>query len=319
MSQKQRFEPELNNAPKNSFVRSGYVIIDKPKGLSSAVVVGKVKRRLGAVKVGHAGTLDPDATGLLVCLVNGATKIAPYIAEGVKVYEGTFRFGVTTSSDDMAGKIIATSESIPAEDDVQKVAASFIGEIQQIPPRVSAIQVGGRRAYDMERKGAEFELAARNVEIHSIKLQRVDDFVYSYEISCGAGTYIRSIARDIGEQLGCGGVVETLRRVASGPAHIAQSIQLEDLSEGSIVDWPALLPHLPIVDLPLQLSRDLLQGREYALEQVTSYIESAKVAGGSESVIYREVGRNESCGILKRIPTGWVYMVSAMPQFGLGK
>jgi tRNA pseudouridine55 synthase len=301
--------------PKNSFTRSGYVIIDKPSGFSSAAIVGRVKRTLGAVKVGHAGTLDPDATGLLVCLINGATKIAPYILDGRKIYEGTIRFGVRTTTDDMAGEIIETSNLLPSPEAVQKVLPHFQGEIQQIPPRVSAIQIDGRRAYDMERKGQAFDLIARSVQVFSIELSQVDGAVYRYRIECGPGTYIRSLARDIGDALGCGGAVETLRRVASGPADISAAIKIDDLSQSKVVDWTSLLPQLPIFDVPLPLARDLLQGREYALE---TFAECAKEVS-DDLVIYRLTGRDESCGILKREEGHWKYEVSAMPQFGLGK
>lgn len=300
---------------KNSFTRSGFVIIDKPKGFSSAAIVGRVKRTLGAVKVGHAGTLDPDATGLLVCLVNGATKIAPYILEGRKVYEGTIRFGVRTSTDDMAGDILETSERIPTLQELEAVLPRFRGDIQQIPPRVSAIQIDGRRAYDMERRGQSFELSARPVHVYELSLSQKNGAVFGYRIECGAGTYIRSLARDIGDAVGCGGAVETLRRVASGPVDLSTSIQLEELSPDKVTDWTPLLPHLPIVDLPLQLARDLLQGREFALETFAPF--GAGIEG--DLVIYRLKDRDESCGILKRVGEKWKYEVSAMPQFGLGR
>jgi tRNA pseudouridine55 synthase len=301
--------------PKNSFHRSGYVIIDKPSGFSSAAIVGRVKRTLGAVKVGHAGTLDPDATGLLVCLVNGATKIAPYILEGRKIYEGTIRFGVKTTTDDMAGEIIETNDILPSPMAVQEALGSFKGEIQQVPPRVSAIQIEGRRAYDMERKGQAFDLNARTVHVFAIELSQVDSAVYRYRIECGAGTYIRSLARDIGEILGCGGAVETLRRVASGPVDVSTAIPIEELSQTKVLDWTTLLPHIPIIDVPLQLARDLLQGREYALVAFSEYAKDVP----DDSVIYRLSGRDESCGIIRRAEGRWKYEVSAMPQFGLGK
>jgi tRNA U55 pseudouridine synthase TruB len=199
--------------------------------------------------------------------------------------------------------------------EVQRALAGFVGVIQQVPPRVSAIQIDGRRAYDLERKGKEFNLAARPVTVHNFTLTRLENAVYKYRIECGPGTYVRALARDLGAMLGCGGAVETLRRIASGVVDIAQGIRPEEVSGDTVRDWPALLPHLPVIDVPLQLARDLLQGREAALGQFESFV----VQRAGEQVVYRCEGSVESCGILQHTDIGWRYLVSAMPQFGLGR
>ena len=256
-------------------MHSGIILIDKPAGITSAGVVGRVKRVLGAERVGHAGTLDPDATGLLVILVNGATRVASYAAEGTKRYSGVMRLGVTTSTDDMAGEVLSESSEIPAFEKVVEASRQFTGPIQQIPPKVSAIKVQGKRAHKLSREGQEFELMAREVTVSRFDIAKVSPSSFSYVVECSPGTYVRSLARDIGEVLGCGGAVESIRREKSGPLSVDGGISLEQISWGHLQDWSLLIPHIPRVEIPEEMAAAILNGHQLTLKRVAALPEVA--------------------------------------------
>lgn len=278
-------------------MRSGVLMIDKPAGLSSAAVVARVKRALGAQRVGHAGTLDPDATGLLVCLLNGATRVASYALEGRKVYSGTMRLGVRTSTDDMAGTVLEECHDLPTFEYVQEAARGFLGISDQVPPKVSAVKVGGQRAYKLQRAGKDVDLRGRAVTVDQFEVTAISPRSIGYRIVCSPGTYVRALARDLGEKLGCGGAAETIRREGSGHLSVKNAVALDQISWDAVVDWSMLIPHVPRIVLPAHVAMDLLRGRTAALSAVDPFIGS--LPGEHTLVAYAaEDDRGETLGLL---------------------
>lgn len=208
---------------------SGVLLVDKPSGLSSARVVSIVKKRLGAKKLGHAGTLDPLATGLLVLLVNSATKLSDRLMGGDKVYSGVIRFGVRTTTDDIDGEVLETQKVRLDKQQLADLIVRFIGEIDQMPPSVSALKVAGVRAYKLAREGKKVDLKPRKVRIDDFWWEMLDNERIRFRLSCSKGTYIRSIARDLGVQTGFGAVIEELRREVSLPFEVSDAVSLEEV------------------------------------------------------------------------------------------
>ncbi|MEL6523859.1 MAG: tRNA pseudouridine(55) synthase TruB [Pseudomonadota bacterium] len=209
---------------------SGWVIVDKPAGVGSTDVVGKVRWAFQAQKAGHAGTLDPAATGVLAVALGEATKVVPYVTDAHKAYQFTVRWGQATTTDDAEGEVIAHSATRPDAAAIEAALPEFRGQISQVPPRVSAVKVDGARAYDLAREDAEFELAARPLWVERLELTACPDADHSeFEMECGKGGYVRSIARDLGERLGCLGHVTNLRRVWSGPFEAEGALDYETL------------------------------------------------------------------------------------------
>lgn len=297
-------------------MRSGIFLIDKPAGVTSAGVVGRVKRILKAEKVGHAGTLDPDATGLLIILVNGATKVASFAADGMKRYSGVMQLGVTTSTDDLAGEVLSVNAAVPSFSIIQEQSKQFVGSISQVPPRVSAIKVGGKRAHKLVRQGEDFELKARSVDVYRFDISPLDGGKVSYVIECSPGTYVRSLARDLGDVCGCGGAVESIRREVSGGFSLEGSISLEDISWERLRDWTLLLPGLPVVRLCDTRCLDLLNGRQGALKEVSSLAPVAALPIDSLLAYGRE-GSAESLGLLRKTSSGEV-VIQVNLERGLG-
>lgn len=211
----------------------GWLVIDKPLGITSSNVVGKVKFLTKAQKVGHGGTLDPLASGILPIGLGEATKTMPFIVDATKEYGFTVKFGSATDSDDLEGAIIEEGGRIPAESEVLEVLPRFTGTIDQIPPAYSAIKVDGQRAYKLARDGEMVELKPRPVEIQSLSLEAFDaeKGEAAFHVACGKGTYVRSLARDIAKAVGSCGHVVTLRRLRVGPFGLKQAISLEKLEE----------------------------------------------------------------------------------------
>lgn len=227
---------------------SGWVIVDKPAGMTSTAVVGKVRWAFDAKKAGHAGTLDPAATGVLAVALGEATKTVPYIMDALKCYRFAVRLGAATNTDDAEGEVIATSDLRPADDAIQAALAAFRGQIEQVPPQFSAVRVDGERAYALARAGEEMDLAARPLWVESIGLtRRIDEATVELEMVCGKGGYVRSIARDLGQALGCLGHVLWLRREWSGPFDAADGTSVERIEE------LARTPALDDLLLPLEL------------------------------------------------------------------
>ncbi len=210
---------------------SGWIIVDKPSGKSSTAVVNKVRWAFQAKKAGHAGTLDPDATGLLAIALGEATKTVPYVTEATKAYEFTIRLGAATNTDDTEGEVIASSDLRPSDDEIRAALSSFTGDILHVPPKFSAVKVDGQRAYAMARAGKDVELKPRPLFVESLALRsRPDPNHAALEMVCGKGGYVRSIARDLGETLGCFAHVETLRRLWSGPFDLKDAVTLDQIA-----------------------------------------------------------------------------------------
>jgi tRNA pseudouridine55 synthase len=209
---------------------SGWVVVDKPAGVTSTAVVGKVRWAFDAKKAGHAGTLDPEATGVLAVALGEATKTVPYITDALKAYRFTVRWGAATNTDDAEGEIIATAQNRPSKAQIEAALPSFQGEIMQVPPQFSAVKVDGERAYKRARDGEELTLAARPLYVDEISLAGQPDADHAIlDLVCGKGGYVRSIGRDLGEALGCYGHVTTLRRLWSGPFEASQGLSLDQI------------------------------------------------------------------------------------------
>ncbi|KIN75241.1 tRNA pseudouridine synthase B [Sulfitobacter noctilucae] len=226
---------------------SGWLVVDKPAGPTSTAVVNKVRWAMDAKKAGHAGTLDPDATGILAIALGEATKTVPFITDALKAYTFTVRLGVATNTDDAEGEVLRTSDLRPNDAAIKDALAPFIGDIEQVPPQFSAVKIDGERAYKRARDGEEMEIAARPLYVDSLLLiDRPDADHVTLEMVCGKGGYVRSIARDLGEALGCYGHVRELRRIWSGPFEVEDALTLEQI-EG-MARTPDLDAHL----LPLE-------------------------------------------------------------------
>jgi tRNA pseudouridine55 synthase len=211
---------------------SGWVVLDKPQGLGSTQAVARVRRAFEAQKAGHAGTLDPMATGILPIALGEATKTVPYLVDSDKGYRFTIAWGASTASFDADGAVTATSGVRPAPAAVEAALGDFVGEISQIPPAFSAVKVDGERAYDLARAGVAVDLEPRTVVIHQARLADAPDADHiTLEIVCGKGTYVRSLARDLAEQLGACGHVSALRRTRVGPFNLADAVTLEQLQD----------------------------------------------------------------------------------------
>jgi tRNA pseudouridine55 synthase len=258
-------------------MNDGFLNLNKPAGMTSHDCVGRVRRLLKLKRVGHGGTLDPAVTGVLPIALGRATRLLQFL-EHHKAYRGTIRFGLTTTTDDLEGEIL-TSQSVPelSLEKVQAVLPNFIGKIQQFPPNFSAIQVGGKRLYELARKGETVEVAVRNVEVFRLDILdwRSGDFPeLDLEIACGAGTYIRAIARDLGAILNVGGTLATLTRTESNGFAIAESLtfaelemQLEQHKFSPIL--PAqVLRHLSTIVLSPEYAKRWFQGQRLPIAEI---------------------------------------------------
>lgn len=227
---------------------NGWLVVDKPAGVGSTTVVNKVKWAFGAQKAGHAGTLDPAATGVLAVALGEATKTVPYITDALKCYRFRVVLGASTTTDDAEGTVVETRDSRPSDAAIETALAAFRGEIEQVPPQFSAVKVDGERAYDLAREGEVMELAARPLWVERLEvLARPDADHVDLEMVCGKGGYVRSIARDLGRALGCLGHVQWLRREWSGPFCASEGVSLED------IDRLAKSPEIDALLKPLEL------------------------------------------------------------------
>jgi tRNA pseudouridine55 synthase len=268
------------NAPKKQRADvHGWIALDKPLGMTSTHAVAVVRRLLNAKKAGHAGTLDPLASGLLPLAFGEATKTVPYVVDGEKAYRFTVTFGIETDTDDKEGRIISQSEARPTEQQILAALPKFTGAVTQVPPRYSAIKIDGERAYDLARGGEAVELQPRIVEIHTLTLLSFDGQSAVLEAECGKGTYVRAIARDLGRALGCFGYVTALRRTRVGPFTEADAVTLASLEADVFAPAAALksidtglreLVEVPVgADAPMRLRRGqsiILRGRDAPAE-----------------------------------------------------
>jgi tRNA pseudouridine55 synthase len=229
----------------------GWLVLDKPVGITSTQAVNIVKRVLDAQKAGHAGTLDPLATGILPIALGEATKTVPYVMDGRKTYRFILRFGEARATDDAEGMVTETSPNRPSDEEIRAALPAFIGEIDQVPPAFSAIKVQGERAYDLARAGEVVELSARKVTIHGLTLlDRPSPDEASFEVKSGKGAYMRALGRDLAMKLGTCGHITSLRRTAVGPFSEAAAISLASLQ--ALGHSPAAFEHL----LPLETALD---------------------------------------------------------------
>lgn len=209
---------------------SGWVILDKPKGMGSTEAVSKIKWLFNAEKAGHAGTLDPLASGMLPIALGEATKTVPYVMDGTKVYQFNVAWGEERNTDDLEGEVTKTSDKRPTKEEILAVLPEYVGVIMQTPPQFSAIKINGNRAYDLAREGEKIEIPAREVEIDSLELIDITPEGHAvFEIECGKGTYVRSLARDIGRKLGCYGYIAELRRIEVSPFTEDDFVELSEL------------------------------------------------------------------------------------------
>jgi len=264
---------------------SGWLIVDKPAGPSSTAVVNKVRWALGARKAGHAGTLDPAATGVLAVALGEATKTVPYITDALKAYAFTVRLGEATNTDDAEGEVIATSQARPTDDAIKAALGAFVGDIMQVPPRYSAVRIDGERAYALARAGEDFAVAPRPLWVEELVLTDRPDADHAvFEMTCGKGGYVRAIARDLGVALGCLGHVVTLRRLWSGPFRAEDGLSMDEIAR--MAGTPELDAHL----------RPLEEGLKGLPRVVATDQGAARLRNGNPGmVIARDVGYGEEC------------------------
>ncbi len=211
---------------------SGWLVVDKPAGMTSTAVVNKVRWAFDAKKAGHAGTLDPEATGVLAVALGEATKTVPYITDALKAYRFTVRFGQATNTDDAEGEVIETSDARPSDEEITEALKDFTGDIMQVPPQFSAVKIDGERAYKRARDGEEMDLTARPLYVDELAfVERLDADHAALEMVCGKGGYVRAVARDLGRALGCLGHVVSLRRVWSGPFEANDGVSIDVIDE----------------------------------------------------------------------------------------
>lgn len=287
----------LSKKPKNRI--HGWVVFDKPYGMTSTQAVGKIRWLFNAEKAGHGGTLDPLATGLLPIALGEATKTVSHAMDGRKVYRFTAAWGEERNTDDLEGEATARSDTRPSRIDIESILNNFTGEIQQAPPAFSAIKVDGDRAYDLARAGEAVDLAKRPVMIEALRLVEMPDGDHAtFEVTCGKGTYIRSLARDMGRALGCLGHVSMLRRVAVGPFtedHMISLEKLEELShkapggnamEGALMPIETVLDGIPALAIDGTQAQRLRQGQSVLLRGANAPIahEAVLVTSGGKPV-----------------------------------
>ena len=276
---------------------SGVVVVDKPAGMTSHDVVDRIRRLAGTRKVGHAGTLDPMATGVLLVGVNRATRLLGHLTLTEKAYDATVRLGVATSTDDAEGETLRTAHADRlSEDDVRRAAATFLGDIEQRPSAVSAIKVDGTRSYARVRAGEHVELPARPVTMHELRvdgLRRSGGYLdLDIAVRCSSGTYVRAITRDLGEVLGVGGHLTMLRRAAVGPFRLADAHTLDDLADVfEIVDITRVARRcFATYELDAQQVRDVTHGRTLTVGLGVSGPVAVFDGSGSFLALYEQRG-----------------------------
>jgi len=239
---------------------SGVLVMDKPSGLTSFDVVERVRRTRGARKAGHTGTLDPMATGVLAVCVGEATKIVQFLVGGDKVYRAEALLGVETDSQDATGRVVREREVKVDRERLDQAAASFVGRIQQIPPMHSAIHHEGKRLHQLARAGIEVDRAPRVVVIHRLRIDSLDGPRVMMEVACSKGTYIRTLAADLGERLGCAAHLTALRRLEAFPFTLSQAVALEDAASAPLVSPATALAFLPSIPLSPDLADRIRAG-----------------------------------------------------------
>jgi tRNA pseudouridine55 synthase len=269
-----------------ALTQSGILLIDKPEGPSSAQVVHKVKKLFQAKKVGHLGTLDPFATGLLLIGVNEGTKIADIFLGGAKSYRGVMALGVETDSQDATGKVVKERSVHPiGETELRSLEEKFTGELQQVPPMFSALKKDGVRLYRLARQGKEIPREPRNVKVEALRIKKIADAELEFEVTCSRGTYVRTLAADMGHALGCGAYLKTLRRISCGHLEVEQAVTIEELEHQfgrdsiPLVSLRVALNHMRMVDWEGRLISRLRLGQQQVLAQIGNRREAERLVG----------------------------------------
>ena len=254
---------------------NGIVLVNKGEGLTSQAVVNRVKRIFSVLKAGHTGTLDPMATGVLPVLVGRAVKASEYMLSSDKYYGATLLLGITTDTEDITGKVLSRSDTLPAESEALSVISGFLGEYMQTPPMYSALKIGGRKLCDLARAGQTVERESRPVFIHSIEAVRLSDSEYFLDVHCSKGTYIRTLCADIGARLGVGGVMKTLCRAkASGftleECHTLEELEAmsDDVRAKTVLPVERIFSNLPAVTLTDFFAKLAHAGLEIYLKKI---------------------------------------------------
>jgi tRNA pseudouridine55 synthase len=277
---------------------NGVIIVDKPAGITSHDVVDRVRKLLGVKKAGHAGTLDPMATGVLAVCVGEATKIASFLTGDDKVYEATMRLGVRTDTQDMTGRVLAEQETRVTDENVKAALAAFVGIINQVPPQYSAVKVRGKALYKWARKGVNVEAAARQVNIREIHVRDIALPLVSFTVTCSKGTYVRTLCADAGDRLGCGAALERLRRTASGIFRAENAVSLEGDSDAGIrakleralIPTRHALTGMPDVLIPPSLEQRVMKGHQPDAEGLAG-LQIASLGAGDVVKFVSETGR----------------------------
>ena len=287
---------------------NGWLILDKPVGITSTKVVGRTRWLYDAKKAGHAGTLDPLATGILPIAFGEATKTVPFAVDGAKTYRFTVRFGAETNTDDAEGKVTETCALRPSRAQIETALPQFVGEIEQVPPRFSALKVDGARAYDLARDEEDFELSARTVTIDRLEIVDIPDAdTCILEAQCGKGTYVRALARDLGRALKCLGHISTLRRTRVGMFTEAEAVTLDEVERAAEKSREALLALLSPIEMALSGlptitfgsadAAKLRQGRSVLLRGRDAPIMTGRVYALSRGALVAlgEIAKGEFC------------------------
>ncbi len=279
---------------------NGFLVVDKPYEMGSTQVVSVLKHFLQPTKIGHAGTLDPLATGVLPIAFGRATRLIPYVMAGKKTYQFTIKWGVETDSDDLAGKEIAASDKIPSEDEIRSVLPKFVGEMMQTPSAFSALKVNGKRAYELAREGKEVEIKPRPITIYDLKVLDIKLDTATFEVVCSKGTYVRTLAHDMAHALDTVGVVTMLRRTACMPFDLKQAVAVDDIKTGKItvenlplIPMEVVVQHMPAISLSDTEVKRLSQGQRLALYklEVPQNI--------TQDGIYRVANADQTCGLVR--------------------
>ena len=284
----------------NKNVFNGWLLVKKPTGITSADVVRVLKRKMNPTKIGHSGTLDPDATGLIPVALGEATKAIPYLLKSKKKYEATFLYGVKTDTDDASGNTLKASFYVPRKNEILDALEYYSEVIFQIPPKVSAVKVGGKRAYKRFKANENFQLSARNIRVYELSLQSYDnrgEAIVHFE--CSKGGYVRSIARDIGDFIGCFGYVRKLSRLEYGPFKVTEAFDLSkllDLSkeslESNLKSIEIGIPNLKIFECHVHDLKHLENGQPIKCPKTVRLIEGeeliAKYKGRVAAILFKD-------------------------------
>lgn len=297
----------------------GVLVVDKPGGMSSYDVIRRLKPVLGTARLGHTGTLDPMATGVLVVCAGWSTRLVPYLSDDWKEYTGAIRLGVRTDTDDAEGTILEEREVTVDDAAVLEAAGHLVGPIEQVPPAYSAIRVDGQRAYSVARKGGEVALDARPVEVARFDLERAGDSVFRFTARVSKGTYIRSLARDLGDALGCGGHLTELRRTRNEPFGIDEAVPLARVAGPDDLLRPFdALRSLPSVRVSDETAAELRQGKTTAFADAASLLAGDDGSEDEASPVLVRVDSDgapgDLIGLVRPLAHGWLKPVRIRPE-----